>query len=117
MNPNDLPPCSLRTEILSILTEIGEDERCAVLPPMGIIAMLNRIGPPIRPKEEPFVESLLDEMFKKGQVGCLPAPNIDTPKGYIIREAAERAMEAGAVLLLRPLSPELQPKKIKLKQL
>src|ERR1035437_9403258 len=120
MNQFDLPPISLRGEILGLLTTIGEEEHRAVLPPIGIMAMLNLTGPPLGPKEKPYVEFLLDQMFEKGLVGCLPAPNIASAKGYPIRQAAEKALEAGAVLLLRPLAPEFQPKprtKIKLHKL
>lgn len=97
------PPVCLRTEILEVLESVGEDSRCVCLPPAAVAELINDAGgPPLGISEIPYIEVLLDDLFEDGVVGRVPPPSSTMPSGYIIRDAAERAIEIGAFVYLKP---------------
>lgn len=102
-----LPQRTLRQEIvrsLEIYHQNAGEETFPALPPMGILALLNRVGPPLSRDCVWLIEMMLDGLYEQGLVGRIPAPTPRHARGYLIREAAEAAIGSGAPIILLPLA-------------
>lgn len=112
MDTGYLPPRSLRDELIRVLVLYAE--RCGrgelpVLPPRGVLEVLNGFGPPLADRWVPLIEATLDSLWAEGLVGRIPAPSPWHAKGYCSRGAAERAIPRGAPIILLPRRGELGP--------
>ena len=110
MDPNQFPSCSLRREILDILQTLHDDTDVTVVPPSGIMALLNQTGPTLPEWHVQLVEVLLDELWEDGLVGRMPAGAASHAKGYCIRAAVPDVVDANIPVFLRPLARRIKPR-------
>lgn len=106
MDTSNLPRYLLRDELMRVLAVHAERfkrERLPVLPPRGVLEMLNEFGPRLDDRWIPMVEATLDGLWSDGLVGRMPAASASHAKGYCSRRAAERAILLGAPVILMPL--------------
>ena len=107
MHTERLPHRTLRQEVMRILEiyhQTANEGSFRPLPPMGVLALLNRVGPARGKEWVPLIEGMLDSMWAQGLVGRIPAPTPHHAKGYLIREGAEVAIGSGAPVMLLPLA-------------
>lgn len=105
MDPNNLPPISLRRELVMCLSDYADAAASGPMPvlsPRGVLAALNDVGPEINERWLPLIEAALDSLWAEGLVGRIPAPSPEVPKGYCCRRFAERAIHLGAPIILLP---------------
>jgi hypothetical protein len=107
MHTERLPRWTLRQEVLEVLGlyyQTADESRFLPLPPMGVLALLNQVGPTLGEECVPLIEMMLDGLYDQGLVGRIPAPTPRHAKSYLSREAAEAAIGAGIPVILLPLA-------------
>jgi hypothetical protein len=107
MERNRWLPWTLRQELLQALAahyEAADEDTFPPLPPIGVLALLNDVGPALGVECLPVIQMLLDDLHEQGLVGRIPAPTVNHAKGYMSRESAEAALKWNAPVILLPLT-------------
>jgi hypothetical protein len=89
--------------------QAAEEGTFPATPPSEILGFLNEVGPRLGDSALCVIEMLLEDLWRDGLVGMVPAPSPRHARGYLSRESAEVAVRRGAPVILLPLKGKPSP--------